>query len=195
MLPESFAQVGALISSIGGLQYLFATIRGTARPNRATWLLWGILPMIIFVAQRIRGVEGLSWVSFAAGFPPLLIVAASFLNPKAYWQTGVFDYVCAGLAAIGMAGWFVTNDPNIAILFAIVADLAAGLPTVVKAYRYPATESWRAFALACVGFVISILAIHQWTFENAAFVLYLLAMDGLIAILAFGIPARIRRPA
>lgn len=41
MLPDSVAVVGALIGSLGGWYYLFATITGRAQPNRVTWLLWG----------------------------------------------------------------------------------------------------------------------------------------------------------
>ena len=83
MLPEYFAIIGAVIGSIGGLYYLHETIIGKAKPNRVTWLLWGLFPMIIFAAQRAQGVEGLSWASFAAGFTPILILLASFLNKEA----------------------------------------------------------------------------------------------------------------
>jgi hypothetical protein len=192
VLPEWFALVGAAMASIGGLQYLYETLRGTARPNRVSWLLWGVLPGIVFVAQRIQGVESVSWVTFAAGLPPLLVVAASFFNPNAYWKTSPFDYACLVVALIGLGLWFATDDPNTAILLTIVADLAAGLPTVLKAFRYPATESWRAFALATTGFVVSLLAIHDWTFQNYAFVVYLLCIDGLITLLALDLPRRLR---
>ncbi|MGB4956878.1 MAG: hypothetical protein WBO49_00330, partial [Candidatus Saccharimonas sp.] len=87
MIPEYFAIIGAVIASLGGLYYLYETIVGKAKPNRVTWLLWGLFPMITFVAQRSQGVEGLSWATFAAGFTPLLVVIASFFNKKAYWKT------------------------------------------------------------------------------------------------------------
>lgn len=84
MLPEYFAIIGAVIGSLGGLYYLYDTITGKAQPNRVTWLLWGIFPLIIFVAQRAQGIESISWTSLVAGLVPLLIVAASFFNTKAY---------------------------------------------------------------------------------------------------------------
>lgn len=55
MLPEYFAIIGAIIGSLGGFYYLYETIVGKAQPNRVTWLLWGIFPMVIFVAQRAQG--------------------------------------------------------------------------------------------------------------------------------------------
>ena len=191
MLPEYFAVIGAIIGSIGGFKYLYDTIKGTARPNRVTWLLWGLLPMVIFVAQRTQGVEGVSWVSFAAGLTPLLIFAASFLNRNAYWQTTSLDYLCMAIAFVGIGLWAIAREANTAILFSIIADAAAAVPTVIKAYKYPETESWSAYGISTIGFLISLAAIQAWSFENYGFVLYVVALNGLLAVLSFRGRARI----
>lgn len=188
MIPEYFAIIGAVIASLGGLYYLYETIIGKAKPNRVTWFLWGLFPMIIFVAQRAQGVEGVSWLSFAAGFTPFLIVAASFLNKKAYWKTEPRDYVLMGAALLGILAWLVTDEPNLAILFVLVADILASIPTIIKAYKHPETESWIAYGISAVGFGIGVLAIQSFDFQNCAFVIYLFAVQALLTILA------IRRP-
>jgi hypothetical protein len=184
MLPESFAIVGALIGSLGGLYYLYETIVGKAQPNRITWLLWGIFPMVIFVAQRAQGVDGLSWTSFVAGVTPLLIVAASFLNKDAYWRSEPRDYYLMAGAVIGIVLWAITDDPNLALLFALLADMLAGVPTLIKSYRHPRSESWIAYAISAFGFGISFLAVQTYNFESTAFVAYLFAMNGACAVLA-----------
>lgn len=184
MLPENFAIVGAVIGSLGGFYYLYETIIGSARPNRVTWLLWGIFPMIIFAAQRVQGVEGLSWTSFAAGFTPLLIVAASFFNKKAFWKTERRDYYLMAAAILGMILWAVTDNPNLAILFALLADLAAGIPTLIKSYQHPASESWVAYAISTFGFGISVLSIQTYDFQNTAFAAYVFILNGAMAAFA-----------
>jgi hypothetical protein len=184
VLPEYFAIIGAVIGSIGGFYYLYETIIGKAKPNRVTWLLWGLFPMVIFIAQRAQGVEGLSWASFVAGFTPILVLLASFLNKKAYWKTQPRDYYLMAAAVAGIVLWALTDDPNLAILFALVADLLAGLPTVIKSYRHPETESWIAYAISTLGFGMGVLAIQTFTFENYAFVGYLFLLNGLLALLA-----------
>ena len=184
MLPEYFAIIGAIVGSIGGFYYLYETIIGKAKPNRVTWLLWGLFPMIIFAAQRAQGVEGLSWASFVAGFTPILILLASFLNKEAYWKTEPRDYYLMAAAVAGIVLWALTDNPILAILFALVADLLAGLPTVIKSYRHPETESWIAYAISTLGFGIGVLAIQTFTFENYAFICYLFLMNGLLALLA-----------
>jgi hypothetical protein len=184
MLPDQFAIVGAIIGSLGGFYYLYETIVGKAQPNRVTWLLWGIFPMVIFVAQRAKGVEGLSWTSFVAGFTPLLIVAASFINAKAYWRSERRDLYLMAAAIAGILLWAITDDPNVAILFALLADMLAGIPTLIKSYRHPHSESWIAYAISTFGFSISFLSVQTFDFENTAFVAYLFAMNGACALLA-----------
>jgi hypothetical protein len=184
VIPEYFAVVGAIVASLGGFYYLYETIRGNARPNRVTWLLWGLFPMIIFVAQRAQGVEGLSWATFAAGFTPLLILLASFLNERAYWKTEPRDFFLMAAAIVGIILWALTDDPNLAILLSLVADILAGLPTLIKAYRHPQTESWIAYAISTLGFGVGVLAIPSFTFENAAFIVYVFVLNGLLAVFA-----------
>jgi hypothetical protein len=184
MIPEYFALVGAGIASLGGLYYLYETIISRTKPNRITWLLWGLFPMIIFVAQKAQGVEGLSWVSFAAGFTPFLVLLASFLNKKAYWKTEPKDYYLMVAAVFGILLWFITDNANLAILFALVADLMAGLPTIIKSYKHPETESWVAYAISAVGFGSGILSIQTFSFESFAFVCYLFIINASLAILS-----------
>lgn len=182
MLPEYFAVISALIASIGGFIYLYETLQGTAKPNRITWLLWGILPVITFVAQRIQGVTGVSWITFASGFTPLLIFAASFANKKSYWKTERADYICMAVAFLGLLLWAITSTPNLAIVFSIVADFAAGLPTLIKSFKHPETESWQAYAVSAFGFGVGVLSIHSWTFANYSFVSYLLLNETVMAV-------------
>lgn len=52
MISENYAVLGALVASLGGFYYFYETIKGTAKPNRVTWLLWAVFPMITFFAQQ-----------------------------------------------------------------------------------------------------------------------------------------------
>ncbi len=184
MLPEFYAIIGAIIGSLGGFYYLYETIVGKAQPNRITWVLWGIFPVIIFVAQRVQGVEGLSWVSFVAGLMPLLIVTASFFNKKAYWKSEPRDYYLMAAAIIGLILWAITDNPNLALLFSLLADMLASIPTLVKAYRHPHSESWIAYAISTFGFGISFLSVRTYNCENTTFVAYVFILNGTLAVLA-----------
>jgi hypothetical protein len=184
MLPEYCVIIGAVIGSLGGFCYLYETICGKAQPNRITWLLWGMFPMVIFVAQKAQGIRDISWVSFIAGFTPLLIVAASFFNKKAYWKSEPRDYYLMAAAIIGIIFWAITDNPNLAILFSLLADVLAALPTLIKAYQHPHSESWIAYAISTFGFGISLLSVQTYNFENTIFVAYIFLLNAFLAVLA-----------
>jgi hypothetical protein len=184
MLPEYCAIVGAMIGSLGGCYYLYETLIGRTQPNRITWLLWGIFPLVIFVAQRAQGVAEISWTSFVAGFMPLMIFTASFFNKKAYWKSQPRDYYLMGAATVGIILWAVTDNPNLALLFSLMADGLAGLPTLIKAYRHPESESWAAYAISTIGFGVSVLSVQTYNFENVTFSAYVFMLNGALTVLA-----------
>ncbi len=191
-LPETLARAGAALGALGGLYYLADTLAGRARPNRVTWLLWGVFPMVVFAAQRAQGVQGLSWVSFAAGLTPLLVFAASFFNRGAYWRTEPRDVALMAAGILGMAQGALTDRPNLALAFALAADVLASLPTLLKAWRHPHTESWAGYAISAAGFGLSLLAVRSLAFAESAFAAYVFLLNAALAALAARRPGAAR---
>ncbi|MDC1205528.1 hypothetical protein N8083_01630 [Candidatus Pacebacteria bacterium] len=184
MLPEYFALVGSAIAVSGSLFYLYCTIKGTVKPNRVTWFFWGLFPMIGFAAQISQGVGLVVWATFVAGFIPFLVFIAATFNLKAYWEIKKIDYIFAGIGVFSLLLWYVTQNPNLALTFAVLADFAVAVPTLLKVWNYPETETWKTYALGTVGFGIGVLSIQTWTYENYAFVIYLFLVNLLLASLA-----------
>lgn len=184
MLPEWFVLVAValnLVCATGG--YVVAVLKGNAQPNRVTWFLWGLAPLIAFAAEIQQGVGIRSLFTLAAGLGPLLVVGASFISRHAEWRLTRFDLVCGALSIVGLVLWQLSGDGNLAIVFAIAADALAGTPTVIKAYRSPDTEHPPAFAFGCAASVITLLTISDWSFASAAFPLYVFLITGLILAL------------
>ena len=174
MINENFVIVGALLSLAGGLTYLTGTIKGVVKPNRVTWLIWSIVPLIAFVAQVQQGVGAQSLLTFMTSFTPLLILIASFINKESYWNLGRLDILCGVLSVCGLGLWAITAVGNAAIFFSIVADGFAAIPTIVKGYRAPETEDYRLYLLSALSAAITLLTIKTWSFEYFAWPLYIL---------------------
>jgi hypothetical protein len=180
MLHPNFVIVGTLIGAVGSLAYLIETVKGKVKPNRVSFLLWSIAPLIAFAAQLKQGVGIESLMTFSTGFLPLTTFIASFVNKKAEWKLTRFDLICGLLSIAGLLLWLITQVGNIAIFFSIVADGLAAIPTLVKSYKYPDTElSWPWLATV-VGVVLTLLTLNAWTFANSAFIIYILIMNILI---------------
>src|SRR5580693_8871887 len=121
------------------------TLRGTTQPNRVTWLLWAIAPLLAAAVEFRSGVGLRTLTTFVVGFMPLLVFLASFHNPVAVWRIGWLDYLCGALSIAGTVGWLLTRSGMVAIVAAIVADALAGLPTLIKSWTHPQSESLSSY--------------------------------------------------
>ncbi len=173
-----------IIAAVGSLLAAFVYIRsmlvGNTKPNRVSWLMWAIAPLIATAAALSNGVGWAVLPVFMAGFSPFLIFAASFYTKKAYWKLSTFDYVCGALSGLALIMWWLTKEPNIAIVFAIASDALAAVPTLTKALTNPETESVWPFLIGVFGAASSLAVATLWTFSEYAFPIYLIIVNILV---------------
>lgn len=179
MIDERFIIFGAFLNLIGITSYLIATIKGHTKPNRVTWSIWALAPLIAFAAQIQQHVGLPALLTFMTGFGPLLIFIASFINKNAAWKITTFDLFCGALSLLGLALWMVTQTGNIAILFSILADGLASIPTIIKSYKAPETENSTAYLFSGTSALITLFALQTWDFTHLGFPLYIF-LDCLI---------------
>lgn len=173
MLDQHFVILGAIIASVGSVSYLIDTLKGKVKPNRVSFLLWSLAPLIAFVAEIQQGVGIQALMTFVVGFFPLTIFIASFVNKKSEWRLHAFDLVCGALSLVGLILWYITKSGNIAILLSIVADGFAALPTVVKAFKYPETENALPYFTSMISATFTLLTVKVWNFPNIGFPIYI----------------------
>ena len=59
----------------------------------------------------------------------------------------------------------------------------AGLPTVIKSYKYPETENYVEFGSCTISAVLTILTFKNWSFEYSAFPIYMLVFNLIVMLL------------
>ncbi len=177
---EYLVFVAAFGSLLAALVYIRSMFKGQTKPNRITWLMWTIAPLVATAASIYNGVGWAVVPVFMSGFSPLLVFTASFFSKKAYWKLSTFDYLCGILSGIAVVLWLITSNPNLAIIFAIAADAFAAVPTLTKARHNPETESAWPFIVGTFSPLTSFLAATTWTFSELAFPTYLIAINAFI---------------
>lgn len=183
MINQNFIYLGAIIFFIGSVEYIIRTLQGKIKPNKITWFLWALAPLIAFAAQIKQGVGLQSLLTFMVGFMPIIIFLASFVNKKSYWKIERLDLICGSLSIIGLILWQITRVGNIAIIFSLISDFLAGWPTIIKSYQHPETENYLIYLGNAVFALITLLTIKVWYFETYSFSLYLFVITLLIAII------------
>jgi len=183
MIHPNFVYLGIVLQAIGSIDYLIGTIKGKVKPNRVTWFLWALVPFIVLYAQLKQGVGSEAFTTFVVGFFPLLTFLASFLNKKAVWNISKLDIICGVISLGGLFLWFITRSGNVAILFSIIADGLACVPTIVKSWKEPETEAALAYFLGALNAIIGLLVIKTWNFENYAFLVYIFIACSVLTVL------------
>jgi hypothetical protein len=172
--------VGAAVNLIGAIPYIKDTLKGKTKPNRVTWLMWTISPMIATFAAISNGVTWAVLPVFMAGFLPLLVLISSFINKDSYWKLEIFDYLCGFFSVLALILWAITKDPVIAITFSIISDSSAAMPTIIKAWKHPETETGSIYIISLLCTFTSFFAIKVWNFSSTAFPIYLIIISSII---------------
>lgn len=181
MIDSRFVILAALFNMIGASIYAFKTFKGETQPNRVTWLLWAIVPIIAFFAELQEGVGIQSLMTFMIGFGPLIVFIASFLNRKAFWKISRLDIICAALSVTALVAWKLSGDADVAIFFSVLADALAGLPTLIKSWTDPDSEHYAPYLTSAFSAAITLATISQFTFAAWAFPAYILTTGLLVA--------------
>ena len=178
--------IGAIVHILGATSYIKDVLRGIIKPNKVTWLMWSIAPLIGTAAAIYKGVSILSVLPvFISGFVPLVVFCISFINKKSYWKLELFDYVCGVFSLLALTLWGITKEPNIAIIFAILSDASAAFPTLTKAWNYPETEFSVAYIASLFNSITAIFAISIISFSAIAFPVYLVILNTILFIVVY----------
>ncbi|MFA6410042.1 MAG: hypothetical protein WCW26_00490 [Candidatus Buchananbacteria bacterium] len=169
--------LGAVVNLAGGLFYIKETLKGKTKPNKVTWLMWAISPFIATAAALSAGVGWAVLPVFMAGFVPFLVFVASFINPKSYWQLEKFDYLCGACSILALILWAITRQPLVAIIFSIASDGFAALPTIIKSWKKPKTESVQAYITGTFNALTSFFALKTFGLSEIAFPIYLVLVN------------------
>ena len=179
MINVNWIYLGTAIGALGTCVYLRDTLRGTTKPNRVTWLLWAVAPLLAAAVELDEGVGLRALPTFMVGFMPLLVFAASFHNRDAMWRIRRIDYACGAMSVVGTVVWLVTRNGVLAISAAILADFLAGVPTIMKSWTHPETETVYSYIGAVISMGIVLLTIEHWTFDVAAFPIFIVCMGSV----------------
>ena len=180
MLPEQIVYIGVLISLILTFFYIRTIIYGNTRPSLISWSIWALAPLIAVFLQ-IKAGAGLSFLSsFMSGFGPLLVVIFALIYKKGFWKITKFDVVCGALALLALAIYIITNKLGISILFAILSDGLAAIPTIRKSWKYPLSESPISYISGIISNTLALLVIDIWKFSIYSFSIYLITINIII---------------
>ena len=185
MLPEKIIFFAVTLNLIGHIFYIRSIIKGQARPNLVSWVIWAIASFL-GVFFELKAGAGLSVLPiFIAAFGSSIISLAAILSKNALWKIKVFDIYCGALSVLALVLYIYTHNLGISILFAILSDLLAFVPTYVKAWKFPETEMWAPYLLPIFSNTVGLLIIKNWFFTIYSFGLYFVVANSIMIIILY----------
>ena len=158
-------------------------LKGETRPNLITWFIWLILQIIVALAQFTAGASWSIIIILVIIFNITLVILLIFKG-YGYKKYGFEDYFCLLLAILAIVFWQITKNPLLAIFWALIADLSAVVPTLIKVYREPRSENLLSWKLNVLAAFLAILASSKIDFANLAFPIYYLFSDSAVVLTA-----------
>ena len=184
--PHSLVIISTLLMLWGGYAYFRDTLVGRTKPNRVSWFLWALAPLVSLGAAF--SVDADIWASvrvLVGGVVPGVIFLGSFFNRKSYWKLTWFDWFCGGLSLTALLFWQLASSPLIAVLLATAANTFASIPTFIKAWNFPETETRLTFITSFLSAVLIIPAIPVWNVANSAFQIGLMLTTGALLVAVY----------
>jgi hypothetical protein len=177
----AFGILAGVLQVVAIAPYLRDVIGGATRPHRATWLIWWTLAMVVFASQRA---DGASWSLVLVGCQAASCTAIVVLSiTRGVGGRTRVEAALLGVAALGVVGWVVADDPVIATASVVLADLVAVALMVPKTYRDPGSETLSTFVISTVSALCAVVSVGSLAPALLVYPGYLLVADGGVALL------------
>jgi hypothetical protein len=180
-LASTAGRIAGFLALASFVPYVVDTLRGHARPSRATWWIWTLVGGVLFASHRESGGGESGWAPLAFVVGPFVIALLSVRYGEGGWAR--LDLVCIVGALLGLAGWGLTGSPAVALALNLVVDALGAVPTLEKAWRDPRSESLASWALGSAGTALNLVAVPEWSLAVAAFPVYLAVLSGTMTLL------------
>ena len=159
----------AALQALGFLLIASAVLRGAARPNRCSWLIWSVVAAL---AAASSWQAGATWPLAGAVMNALgcMLILALALRHGASGRNPV-DTTCLAIAGSGLALWLLTDEPVAGLVLFLGADASGAVPTIRNVLVDPARENvsgWAILALAGAAAVLSV-ELSQWVWSWTGF--------------------------
>lgn len=169
---------GGLFSLAGYIPYARAVIRGEAKPERSSWLIWTLSSTLILMSYYLVGARETIWVPLAYVLGSGTITLLSFRYGQEGW--GLLEKVSLGVAIVSGIRWVFFNNIGLALILNLSLSFTSYLRTIKKlAFDKTAQEDVPGWSLYFIGAALNLMAIPLWSMEISALPIMYFVMNGI----------------
>ena len=178
-----FGIFSAVFTLIGAYYYLRSIHKKESNPHLLSWVGWTFITTIGAFAMLDSGSTWATIFIFANSASSMSVVLYSMYKKVGIWSTTIYDYIFFSLGILGIILWQLLNMPLVAIILSVLADLLFAIPTVIKVYRNPRSESANGWIPYCIAGIFGLLAIRSISLTETLYPFYIFFINFLILII------------
>ena len=173
---------GGLLAVAGSVPYIIETAKGRTRPHSVTWGVFTVVDTVSIANQLSAGAAASVWLVVGFAVANGTIFVLSLRRGVRSFDTLDIVVLCGTL--LGLALWQALGSPSVSIIANVVVVGLALVPTYVKAWRDPASETAITFLTGAIAGLLSALSVGRLDFVLLVLPTFLvLAQGGLWAVL------------
>jgi hypothetical protein len=182
-MQAAFGILAGILQLVATAPYLRDILRGTTTPQRATWTIWTALSLVVLSSQWASGA---GW-SLALTIGQVVSCGGICLLAVRRGVGGVspLELALLGIAALGVVGWQIADDPTVATCSVVAADLVAVALMLPKTFRNPRSETLETYLIGVVSTVFALAAVGSGDASLLIYPLYVLVADAAVAGVIF----------
>lgn len=156
----SFAIIASVLAVVGNVPYLIDVYKKRIEPHAYTWFIWSIVSCVIFFGQVAKGAGIGALPTAVAEIFTIIIFFFSLKN--GFKHIRKIDHVFLVIALLGLIPWVLTKDPTLSVIIVVGIDLVAFMPTLIKTFKYPKTETPLLYSMNVMRHLLALFSLQAY---------------------------------
>lgn len=149
--------IGGVIAFTSNIPYILDTIKGKTKPHRITWFVLVTLNVTFLANQLGSGADASLWlvVSFLVSTLTIFLLSIK----KGVGGGTKLDYVVLAGSLAGLVLWWLFDSPAASTISNLVFASLAFIPTIIKSWHEPGTETNIKWLLGAIGAGFTVISV------------------------------------
>lgn len=176
---EAAGIVAGILSLGGYIPYVYETIKGQTKPNKATWMIWSLVGGLLAFSYLTEQGLNSSWLPLGYFIGPLIVAILSFKYGYNSWSK--LDIICIVAAVMSVIPWLLSDNAIFTLVINVLIDSAGAIPTLIKTYSEPETEDFKAWFIFFIANSIQLFVVSTMNYA-ILYPIYLFILAALMVI-------------
>ncbi len=163
-----FSLIAITLTFYAFIPYIRSIRSGKTRPHIFSWIIWGCVTFIIFLAQ-LSDHGGIG--AWPVGFSGIITIYVAVLayRYKADITINTLDWFFLVSALTTLPLWYLTSSPLWAVIILTTIDTIGFGPTLRKSWYYPQQENLLFYSLFIIRNLFVIIALENYSITTLLF--------------------------